>query len=75
MPKNICPTGVIVSQDSLRLQLTQVKKRIRELCNVVQQIEEKVDSTIDYQANKIIELESYVDPYSNDGEAICNFHE
>ncbi len=55
-----------------KLELVQFKQRF---LTELESLERRINSQICYQADRITELESYVAPYSNDGEAICNFRE
>lgn len=69
---NICSNK---DTDLLKLEISQFKQRF---LTEIESLERKIDfqgRLVCHQTDRITKLESYVDPYSNDGEAICNFCE
>lgn len=56
----------------LKLEIAEFKQRF---LTELESLERKINFQICHQTDRITELESYADPYSNDGEAICNFRE
>lgn len=54
--------------DEIILRLSYLKAEVSELDAVI-------SSVVLRQAEKISELESWIDPFSSSGDAICNFFE
>ncbi len=53
--------------------LSEIMEKISYLKAEISKLESVVSGVVLKQAEKISELESWVDPYSDSGEAICNF--
>lgn len=60
--------ALIIPMDEIILKLSYLKAEVSELDAVI-------SSVVLRQAEKISELESWVDPFSNGGYAVCNFFE
>ena len=64
MLKTLSPSPV----DEIIQRLSSLKAEVGELDAII-------SSVVLRQAEKISEIESWVDPFSNGGDAICNFFE
>ena len=53
--------------------LSEIMEKISYLKAEISKLESVVSGVVLSQSDKISDLESRVDPYSNSGEAICNF--
>lgn len=52
--------------------VTEIISTIDRIKNQLQELEMTVNNTLIFQSDKIIDLESLIDPFSSDGQAICN---
>lgn len=52
--------------------VAEIIHTIDRIKNQQQELEVIVSNTLIFQSDKIIDLESLIDPFSSNGEAICN---
>ena len=52
--------------------VAKIIDRIDWIKNHLQELEMTVSNTLIFQSDKIIDLESLIDPFSSNGQAICN---
>jgi hypothetical protein len=55
--------------------IATVFARIESIEISLRDLKSSLSSFINYQSDRIGELESRVDPYSTSGQAICNYYE
>ena len=66
---------LILMSKALIIPINEIILRLSSLKAEVSELDAVISGVVLSQAEKISELESWVDPFSSGGDAICNFLE